>query len=252
MSRSFDDDAILRVVRDSQRGPMKPKEISRALDISQSHYRDLKRRLSELTDEGRLYRVKGGRYAAPEDISLVTGRVSLIRKGDGFVRSEETGEEVFVPERDLDSALDGDRVVVRVESHPKGRKPVGRVIRILEREREALVAVFHQGKKASFAVPRDPRVKSDVVVPWGDEGNAKEGDVVRVRITGYGPRRRGPVGEVVEVLGRLGDPGVDVLSVLHDHGLAPDFPPEVEAAAERIKSGETVVHDYMADSSCPY
>ncbi|HKK93351.1 MAG TPA: ribonuclease R, partial [Longimicrobiales bacterium] len=120
----------------------------------------------------------------------------------------------------------------------KGRKPVGRVIRILEREREALVAVFHQGKKASFAVPRDPRVKSDVVVPWGDEGNAKEGDVVRVRITGYGPRRRGPVGEVVEVLGRLGDPGVDVLSVLHDHGLAPDFPPEVEAAAERVVEGD--------------
>ncbi len=238
MKRPFDDDAILRVVRDSGRGPMKPKAISRTLDVSPSHYRDLKKRLSELTAEGRLYRVKGGRYAVPDRISLVTGRVSLIRKGDGFVRSEESGEEVFVPERDLESALDGDRVVVRVESHPKGRKPVGRVIRVLERERDALVAVFHEGRKASFAVPRDPRVKSDVVIPWGDEGDAIEGDVVRVRITGYGPRRRGPVGEVVEVLGRLGDPGVDVLSVLHDHGLAPDFPPEVEAAATRIGEGE--------------
>jgi ribonuclease R len=238
MSRPFDDEGILRVVRDSPRGPMKPKAISRALNLSSSHYRELKDRLSELTSEGRLYRVKGGRYAVPERISLVTGRVSLIRKGDGFVRSEETGEEVFVPERDLESALDGDRVVVRVESHPKGRKPVGRVIRILEREREALVAVFHEGRKASFAVPRDPRVKSDVVIPWGDEGDATEGDVVRVSITGYGPRRRGPVGEVVEVLGRLGDPGVDVLSVLHDHGLAPDFPPEVEEAARRVAEGE--------------
>jgi ribonuclease R len=238
MSRPFKDEDILRVVRDSAGGPMKPKAISRALDVSASHYRGLKARLGELTSEGRLYRVKGGRYAVPERISLVTGRVSLIRKGDGFVRSEETGEEVFVPEPDLDSALDGDRVVVRVESHPAGRKPVGRVIRVLEREREALVAVFHEGRKASFAVPRDPRVKSDVVIPWGDEGDATEGDVVRVSITGYGPRRRGPVGEVVEVLGRLGDPGVDVLSVLHDHGLAPDFPPEVEAAARRVAEGE--------------
>jgi len=238
VSKPFDDDAILDAVRDSQRGPMKPKAISRALNLSQSHYRDLKRRLAELTSEGRLYRVKGGRYAVPERISLVTGRVSLIRRGDGFVRSEESGEEVFVPERDLDSAMDGDRVVVRVESHPPGKKPVGRVIRVLDREREAIVAVFHEGRKASFAVPRDPRVKSDVVIPWGDEAEAVEGDVVRVRITGYGPRRRGPVGEVVEVLGRLGDPGVDVLSVLHDHGLAPDFPPEVETEARRISEGE--------------
>jgi len=236
-SKPFDDEAILTVVRDSQRGPMKPKAISRALGLSQSHYRDLKRRLSELTTEGRLYRVKGGRYAVPERISLVTGRLSLIRRGDGFVRSEESGEEVFVPERDLDSALDGDRVVVRVESHPPGRKPVGRIIRVLEREREAIVAVFHEGRKASFAVPRDPRMKSDVLIPWGDEADAVEGDVVRVRITGHGPRRRGPVGEVIEILGRLGAPGVDVLSVLHDHGLAPDFPPEVEAEAQRIAEG---------------
>ena len=207
MSRPFDDDAILRVVRDSGRGPMKPKAISRALGLSASHYRDLKARLSELTSEGRLYRVKGGRYAVPERISLVTGRVSLIRKGDGFVRSEETGEEVFVPERDLDSALDGDRVVVRVESHPKGRKPVGRVIRVLEREREALVAVFHEGRKTSFAVPRDPRVKSDVVIPWGDEGEATEGDVVRVRITDDG----------TAILGRLDGPVVDLHRKLIGH-----------------------------------
>lgn len=237
MSALPPDDRILAVVRDSRRGPMKPKAISRALEVATSNYRDLKRRLAELTAEGRLYRVKGGRYAVPERISLVTGRVSLIRKGDGFVRSEEDGEEVFVPERDLDSALDGDRVVVRVESHPPGRKPVGRVIRILERQRDSIVAVFHEGRKASFAVPRDPRVKGDVVIPWGDEGDAVHGDVVRVRISGYGPRRRGPVGEVVEVVGRLGDPGVDVLSVLLDHGLEPEFPPDVEAEAQRIADG---------------
>ncbi|MDT8369190.1 MAG: ribonuclease R [Longimicrobiales bacterium] len=230
----IDEAALLGVIRNSRRGPMKPKAVARALDLPTQKYRALKARLAELAQSGRLYRVKGGRYAVPERISLVTGRVSLIRRGDGFVRSEESGDEVFVPQRDLDSALDGDRVVVRVESHPPGRKPVGRVIRILTRERDAIVAVFHEGRRAAFAVPRDPRVKNDLVIPPGDEGEAVEGDVVRVRITGYGPRGRGPVGEVIEVLGRLGDPGVDVLSVVHEHGLPAVFPPGIESEARRI------------------
>ncbi len=238
MSRLPTDKQILDAVRGSGHGPLKPKAIAKRLNVATGDYRDLKRRLSELTKEGRLYRVKGGRYAVPENISLVTGRAKLIRSGDAFVRSEEDGGEVFVPERDLQSALDGDRVVVRVESHPKGKKPVGRVIRILERENESIVAVFHEGRKTSFAVPRDPRMNTDVVIPFGDEGEATEGDVVVVRISGYGPRGRGPIGEITEVLGRLGDPHVDILSVLHGHGLSEDFPEPVEKAAREIVASD--------------
>ncbi len=224
MSRIPEAQVVIETVRSSGRGPMKPKAIAKALGIPTDAYRELRTLLRSLEADGRLYRVKGGRYAAPDRISLVTGRLTTIRSGDGFVRSDEDGSEVFVPGRNLDSAMDGDRVVVRVESRPKGLKPIGRVIKVLERAHETLVGIFHEGRKVQYVVPLDAKISHDVTVPWGDEGEARDGEVVVVRVTHPGSRRHGPVGEIERVLGALDAPGVDVLSVLYAHGLSPDFP----------------------------
>jgi ribonuclease R len=105
------------------------------------------------------------------------------------------------------------------------------VIKVLERAHPTLVGTYHAGRKMGYVVPQDPKMGPDVLIPWGDEGKAEEGDVVVVRIVSYGERRHGPTGEVERVLGPLSDPGVDVLAVLFGHGLPLEFPPEVEAAA---------------------
>ena len=233
MSRLPSDKAILNAIRDSNRGPLRPKVLAEQLDVSRDGYRAFKDRLKAMEKAGKLYRVKGGRYAPQDRISLFTGTLSTIRRGDGFVRGSD-GDEVFVPARDLDTAMDGDRVVVRIESRPRGRKPEGRVIKVLERAHPSLVCVYHQDKKLGFGVPRDPKLNFDVTIPWGDQGDATDGDVVLVRIVAFGHRRHGPTGEVEKILGKLGDPGVDVLSVLYGHGLMPDFPKEVEEEAEEL------------------
>ena len=233
MSRLPSDKAIVAAIRDSKRGPMRPKVLAEELGVSREGYRDLKERLKALEKTGKLYRVKGGRYAPQDRISLFTGVLSTIRRGDGFVRASD-GQEVYVPARDLDTAMDGDRVVVRIESRPRGRKPEGRVIKVLDRAHPSIVCVYHQDKKLGFGVPRDPKLNFDVTIPWGDQGDATDGDVVLARIVAYGHRRHGPTGEVERVLGKLGDPGVDILSVLYGHGLTPDFPQEVVEEAEEL------------------
>ncbi|MEJ2540068.1 MAG: ribonuclease R [Gemmatimonadota bacterium] len=233
MTRLPSDKAVVQAIRDSSRGPLRPKVLAQELEIPKDAYRAFKKRLEEMERAGKIYRVKGGRYAPPDRISLFTGRLSTTRRGDGFVRGSG-GDEVFVPARDLDTAMDGDRVVVRIESRPKGRKPEGRVIKVLERAHPSVVCVYHQDKKLGFGVPRDPKLTFDVTIPWGDQGEAEDGDVVLVQIVAYGHRRHGPTGEVETVLGKLGDPGVDVLSVLYGHGLSPDFPPEVVKEADEL------------------
>jgi ribonuclease R len=60
---------------------------------------------------------------------------------------------------------------------------------------------------------------------------------VQVRIVSWGDAHRGPAGEVERVLGRLGDPGVDVLTVAYGHELPMDFPPDVLEAAESLRQG---------------
>jgi ribonuclease R len=227
-------DRILDVLRGSRRGPMKAKELASALDVSTHDYRGFREQLRELEERGTVYRVKGGRYAAPDRISLVRGRLSTIRSGDAFVRVDDASEQdVFVPSTDLATAMDGDHVVARIERRPRGRNPAGRVIKVLERAHPTVVGTYHRGRKVGYAVPRDPALGPDVIIPRGDEGGAEDGDVVVVRIGSYGERRHGPTGEVERVLGPLTDPGVDVLAVLFGHGLPLEFPPEVEQAARR-------------------
>ena len=223
---------VLRALGASSRGPLEPKEISRELRLPSAEYESLKATLAELVSEGRVYRVKGNRYALPGDINLAVGAVMLTRAGDGFVRGD-VGKDVFVPRGSLGSAMHGDQVVVRIESRPRGRSPVGSVIKVLERARSTVVGTFHEGRRFARVVPLDPTIRSDVMIAEGDGAGAAEEDVVVVRITTYDEGRWGLVGRVERVLGKLSDPGVDVLAVAHGYGLPLDFPAEVTSAAER-------------------
>ncbi|NJD20380.1 MAG: RNB domain-containing ribonuclease, partial [Gemmatimonadetes bacterium] len=223
---------VLGALAGSRRGPLKPKELARELGVPSDAYRGFKQLLDALERAGRIYRVKGNRYGLPGSMSLSVGRASLTRSGDAFVRPEGGGGDVYVPSVDLASAMDGDRVVVRIESRPPGRSPTGRVIKVLERARATVVGTLHRARRFSYVVPLDRRMARDVLVPPGGEGGAADGDVVVLRIVSYGEGSVGPAGEVEHVLGRLSDPGVDILAIAHGYGLALEFPRAVTRAAE--------------------
>lgn len=226
---------LIRYLQTEARHPLKTKELAKALDVDQADYPEFRDFLTRLVDDGVLYRVKGQRYALPQKINLVVGQLQTIRSGAGFVNPEE-GDDVFIPSNRLASALDGDRVVARVERRRRGNRPEGSVIKVLERARETIVGVYHPAKSFGFVTPEDQKITRDVFVPPGRAGGAEDGDVVVVRVESWGDTKRGPAGEVESVLGRLGDPGVDVLAVAHGHELPLEFPAEVDAAAERVNA----------------
>ncbi len=223
---------VLEVLGASKRGPLKAKDLARALEIPNDDYRRFKKTLAGLERAGKIYRVKGNRYGLPSTMDLVTGLASLTRNGDAFIRPEGKGDDVYVPQVNLGTAMDGDRVVVRIESRPRERNPVGRVIKILERARTTIVGTLHHGKRFSYVAPLDKRLSRDLLIADQDVGGAEDGDVVVARYISYGEGNLGPSGEVERVLGKLSDPGVDVLAVAHSYGLAMEFPKEVLEAAE--------------------
>ena len=227
-----DEAGVVAALRASSRGPLKPKDLARALDVTTEDYKRFRRLLAELEARGRVYRVKGGRYAVPEKINLVAGRLSTIRSGDAFVTVENGGRDVFVPAADLGSAMDGDKVVVRIEARPKGRNPVGRVIKVLERAHPSVVGIYREARRFGYVVPQDRKVTRDILIPGGESMDAREHDVVLVEITSYGDGKLNPVGRITRVLGAPGDPGVDVLSIIYEHRLPLEFPPDVLAEAE--------------------
>ena len=224
---------IINHLRSEARHPVTAKELANDLGVAEADLGGFKDLLGRLVDDGLLYRVKGQRYALPRKINLVVGQLQTIRSGAGFVNPEE-GTDVFIPSNGLGSAMDGDRVVARVERKRRGDRPEGRIIKVLERSRETIVGVYHPSRSFGFVVPEDQKLNRDVFVPPGQESGAKDGDVVVVRVTSWGDAKRGPAGEVERVLGRLGDPGVDVLAVAYGHELPLDFPDEVNREAERL------------------
>ena len=225
------EDAVLDYLRHSRRGPMKAKEIAKGMDVAPRNFRDFRLVLRGMLERGRLYRVKGQRYAVPEKANLVAGRLAITQKGDGFVAPDTGGQDVFVPGLSLESAMDGDQVVVRVEGRPRGRSPVGRVIKVLDRAHETVVGTFRRSGSFGVVHPRNRRISREILVAQGDQAKASEGDVVVARITTFGSGKMGPTGRIETVLGKSSDPGVDILSVIHDYGLPLAFPESVVSAA---------------------
>jgi ribonuclease R len=215
--------------------PLKAKELANELGVATADYAEFKDLLQRLEDEGQLYRVQRQRYAAPDRINLVVGRLQTTRAGAGFVLPETGGADLYIPQDGLATALDGDRVVARVERQRRGQRREGQVVRVLERSRQTIVGTYHPGRNFGFVVPEDDRLPHDVYVAGEDAAAAAEGDIVVVRITSWGSGHRGPAGEIERVLGRRGDPGVDVLAVAYGHELPLDFPPPVEDEAEALR-----------------
>ncbi|MCJ7629721.1 MAG: ribonuclease R, partial [Longimicrobiales bacterium] len=198
--------------------------------------------------------------ASPEKINLKVGVLQVTRDEDGFVVGEDGGRDVFVPGSLLDSAMDGDQVVVRVEGRPKGKNPQGRVIKILNRAHPTMVGTFKEARRFGYVVPLNDRLFRNVLIPAGEEAGAKTGDIVVARISAYGDRKLNPMGSVERVLGPVSTPGVDVLSILFGYGLDLEFPEEVEAAAQEIiqqrrgerwsgRTDRTALHVFTIDPS---
>jgi len=221
--------------------PMGVRDIVRRLGLDADGRRELKGVLRRLIGDGALVKIHGARVGLPDRMNLVVGRLTANAGGFGFVvpdkpagapRSREG--DVYVSAVNMKEALHGDRVVARVERHtPKGAE--GRIIRVLERAQQHIVGRFEDdGRFGGHVIPFDKRVLHEIFVPPGDHGGARPGDMVLAEITRPPTATRNPSGRVLQVLGRLEDPGTDLKVITAKYALPDAFPPEVEAEAERV------------------
>ena len=226
-------DRVIQALAESKRGPLKPKELARTLGVPSKGYHSFKRFLTSLEKAGKIQRVKGHRFIIQESVGLEAGVIVLTRAGDGFVRLDSGSKDVFIGARHLNTAMDGDRVLTRIESRRRGRSPEGVVVSVLDRSCDTIVGTFRCSRRRSIVIPLDQKFSKEILISPRYSGDAEEGDVVVVRLDSYGEGDKSASGRVEVVLGKLTDPGVDVLAVAHGFAISLDFPAEVTAAAEK-------------------
>ena len=162
--------------------PVSQAELEKALALGRDEAAD---RLMRMADEGLLMQTKRGKWALPQLLGCVCGRVQGTRKGFAFLLPEDGSEDVFLPQDALLGAMHGDRALVRTFAPTKrgrGLQREGEVLRILQRARQTLVGTLEKGHYASFLTPEDRRLP-DLFIPKGKTGGAQHGQLVVAKIT---------------------------------------------------------------------
>ena len=165
--------------------------------------------------------------------SQITGRLSMTRHGYGFV--EAANGDFFIPAKDIGGAMHGDLVAVRPETHHGRAGRAGAIAKVLERANTTLVGRFDRHASIGVVTPVDRRVRHDVFVGANGMGEAESGDIVVVRLTAYPSRTHSAQGYVEEIVGREGDPGIQIEIIIREHGLRTEFPSSVDEQAEAIR-----------------
>nr|WP_278679830.1 ribonuclease R [Clostridium paraputrificum] len=224
-------DTLLEFMREEAYRPMDIQELVSVFDINPDEYRAFKKTLKTMEKEGLIFRTKKDKFALPERLGLITGKLQAHAKGFGFLIPEVEGEkDVFIPSSFINGAMNGDRILVQITREDKnGKKREGEVIQILERANTKIIGVYEDSKNFGFVIAEDTRISQDIFISKKDRNGAKDGDVVVVEITKWPEKRRSPEGVVKEVLGQKGDKGLDILTIIKKYGLPEEFPPKVQA-----------------------
>lgn len=233
---------ILKILAANANRAFNYKQIAAILERDDTKSRnEIIRDLKILATQKKIIEAEPGKYLIKAiSKEYYEGTIDMTgRKTAYFICKEEFAEDVFIPRENLNRALDGDKVQVYVYNRRKGKRPEGEVVEVLERAKTEFVGVIDIQKNFAFVNTANPKMYTDIFVPKDKIGEAQNGDVVVVKIEDWPKKADSPFGSVISVLGKPGEHDTEIHAILAEYGLPYEFPPEVEAYAERL---DTKIH----------
>jgi ribonuclease R len=217
---------------------MKIRELAQEMKVSRTDYPSFRRTVKKLIDKGHLVRLKRGRIGPADQMDIAVGNISINRSGRGFLEVEGAAEDIVILDSGLLTALDGDKVMVRLVGERAGRQ-AGVVIKVLERSDRNIVGVLHNQNGLIFVHPDNPRIHRDIYVSPADSLKAKDGTKVVMKLASWDDPHLNPCGKVTELLGYPNAPGVDMLTIIKSYGLPESFSTETMNQAEKAAAVDT-------------
>ncbi len=231
---------ILDFMKRDNYKPLTVQELAKEFNTEDAEsFKEFVKALVIMEEKGLIIRARNDRYGLPEQMNFVKGKVSGHAKGFAFVVPEEKDAgDVFIPPTETNNAMHGDIVLARVSSESSGARREGTIVKILERGTQQIVGTYTQSKNFGFVIADDKKVAGDIFIPKSARNGAVEGHKVVVELTTYPEGRMNAEGKVVQILGHKNDPGIDIISVIHKHGLPQEFP--ADALTQAIDTPETI------------
>lgn len=232
---------ILEFMQEENYIPMKAKEIAILLEVSKKEYNDFVVCLNQLETDFKIQKNKKGKYSLLDENRYLVGTFHGNEKGFGFVRLEKDKEEkgkqneIYIAKSNTKKALNEDLVLVEMIEEENGHNKEGRVVKIIKHEKNTLVGIFQDSRNYGFVVPDDRKFGSDIFISKKNFHGAKNRDKVVIEITKYPERDKKAEGKIIEVLGKIDEAGMDMLSLVKEYRLPYEFPEEVIKEAKAIQ-----------------
>ncbi|MGD2034181.1 MAG: ribonuclease R [Bacteroidales bacterium] len=211
------------------------KQIARQLFIKKSEEKKLIINvLTSLAGEDYIEEIYTGKFKLKSKGGYVIGTIEITPGGYGFVVTDAIEEDVFISQKNLHHALNGDTVKVYLFARKKNLNPEGEVIEVLERARTSFVGTIELLDRYAFCIPDSRQMPYDIFIPLEKLHGAENGQKVHVNITDWPEKTKNPFGEVIEVLGFPGENETEMHAILAEFGLPYRFSKEVENEADQI------------------
>lgn len=242
----IDAEKIIKLICGRKYIPMNASELAEHFKTDDSESEQFRTLLRELELKGEIVRIKKEQYANPKKANLLVGKLDANQRGFGFVVPVKEGisDDIYVDAEGLGSAMHGDIVVVRLPSTKKkkkgGRKKgerernAGRIIDVLHRENETVVGTLKKSRHLNYVAPDNSKLPRDIYVSMEDTKDSEHGDKVIVKIDQWPTRHLNAEGTVIEILGKDGEPAVDIKSIIYQFKLPFKFDKNILAETQDL------------------
>ncbi len=194
----------------AQDAPTTPEELAVQLRVAPEAIIPLRRRLAAMQRDGQILQNRKGGLMPVSRIDLVAGKVAGHRDGFGFLLPDDGSGDIFLPPREMQKVMHGDRVLVRRAGTDSRGRTEGSIVEVTARANRTLVGRLVNERGVLLVVPEDQRIKHDVMIQPGGTMGATPGQVVSAEITEPPTQHTPPIGRVVEILGEVDDPGMEI------------------------------------------
>jgi ribonuclease R len=204
-----------------------------ALGVKENEFEGLTRRLNAMERDGQLTVNAAGQYELAHLPHFIEGRVSSHRDGYGFLIPNDGSADIFLSEKEMQKVLHGDRVQARVTGTDRRGRPEGTIVEVIERANTHVIGRLLNENGVWVIAPEDNRISQDILLA-GSPGKAKTGQVVSVELTEQPSRYTQPVGKIVEILGDIDDPGMEIEIAVRKYGVPHEFSAAALLQSEKL------------------